>query len=91
MNRADTEAYKTPKKIMVGIMNENATFLYMGINEPKAGEVMYWFPTNAYVTAPTTLNTMISRIVHAQRALGKSLGSRISAMKLGSVICPINV
>lgn len=91
MNRADTEAYRTPKKMIVGIMNENAIFLYSGIKDPKAGEVMYWFPTNAYVTAPTMLNTRISRIVHAQRALGKSLGSRISAMKLGRVICPINV
>lgn len=25
--RADTEAYKTPRKSKVGIMNENATFL----------------------------------------------------------------
>lgn len=91
MNRAETEAYKTPKNMIVGIINEKATFLYSGIKDPKAGEVIYWLPTNAYVTAPTTLKTIISRIVHAQRALGKSFGSRISAMKLGSVICPMKV
>jgi hypothetical protein len=39
--RADTEAYKTPKKIKVGIMKEKATFLYTSCREPKAGAVMY--------------------------------------------------
>lgn len=59
--------------------------------DPKAGEVMYWFPTNAYTTAPITPNTIISAIVIAQRALGKSLGFLISAMKLGRVIWPMKV
>lgn len=27
MNRVETEAYKTPKKMMVGIINEKAIFL----------------------------------------------------------------
>lgn len=34
---------------------------------------------------------MTSQIVTARSALGKSLGSFISAMKLGSVICPMKV
>ena len=34
---------------------------------------------------------MISHIVTAHRALGKSFGSLISAMKEGIVICPIKV
>lgn len=42
MKRADTEAYRTPKKIKVGIMKENATFFKVSFpREPKAGEVMY--------------------------------------------------
>lgn len=91
MNRDDTEAYKTPKKMIVGIMNEKAIFLYSGIKDPNAGDVIYWLPTNAYVTAPTMLKTRISKMVHAHRAFGKSFGSRISAMKLGRVICPMKV
>src|SRR4051794_4000976 len=36
MNRAETEAYRTPRKIMVGIINENETFLYTSLpREPK--------------------------------------------------------
>lgn len=41
MNRADTEAYKTPRKIMVGTMNEKEIFLSSGVKDPKAGEVIY--------------------------------------------------
>lgn len=40
---------------------------------------------------PVILNTRISAMVTAQRAFGKSLGFFISAIKLGSVICPIKV
>lgn len=47
MKRADTDAYRTPKKMIVGIMNEKATFLYVSWSEPKAGAVMYWFPVYA--------------------------------------------
>lgn len=43
-NRADTEAYRQPRKMMVGIMNEKAAFLYTGSREPKAGAVTYWLP-----------------------------------------------
>lgn len=45
--RAETEAYRTPRKMIVGIMNEKATFLYVSWSEPKAGAVMYWFPVYA--------------------------------------------
>ena len=45
MNRAVTDAYKTPKKIKVGIMNEKATFLYTTLpRDPNAGAVLYWVP-----------------------------------------------
>lgn len=43
-NLADTEAYNTPRKMMVGIMNENEIFLNTGCRDPNAGAVMYWFP-----------------------------------------------
>lgn len=42
INRADTDAYKTPRKINVGIMNEKETFLNTSLpNDPNAGEVLY--------------------------------------------------
>lgn len=92
MKRADTEAYSTPRKIRVGIMNEKETFLYNSFpSEPNAGAVLYWFPVYAYTTEPTQPNTKISQIVTAHNALGKSLGLRISAMKEGSVIWPMKV
>lgn len=48
MNLAETDAYRTPRKIKVGIMKENATFLKMSFPmDPKAGEVMYWLPVKA--------------------------------------------
>jgi len=72
--------------MMVGIIKEKATFLYTGSRDPKAGLVMYWLPVYAYTVPPTMLKTMISRMVQAHSALGKSRGSFISAMKLGSVI-----
>jgi hypothetical protein len=41
-NRAETDAYRTPRKIKVGIMNENETFLKTSLpREPNAGELMY--------------------------------------------------
>ena len=43
-NRAETEAYSTPRKMIVGIMNENETFLNTFSRDPNAGAVMYWFP-----------------------------------------------
>lgn len=43
-NRAETEAYRHPKKMMVGIINEKAAFLYTVSSEPKAGAVTYWLP-----------------------------------------------
>ena len=42
--RPVTLAYRQPRKRIVGIMKENETFLYSSSKEPKAGEVMYWFP-----------------------------------------------
>jgi hypothetical protein len=42
--RAETEAYRQPRKMMVGIMNEKATFLYRSSNDPNAGAVTYWLP-----------------------------------------------
>lgn len=39
--RPVTDAYKQPRKMSVGIMKENDTFLYRSSREPKAGEVMY--------------------------------------------------
>lgn len=73
-------------------MNENDSFLYKLLpKEPKAGEMLYCVPVYTYTTAPTELNRMISAIVTAQRAFGKSLGFFISAMKDGKVIWPMNV
>lgn len=43
--RAETDAYRTPRKMSVGIMNEKATFLKTGSSDPNAGAVMYWPPT----------------------------------------------
>jgi hypothetical protein len=43
-NRADTDAYRTPRKIRVGIMNEKETFLKTSSRDPNAGAVMYWLP-----------------------------------------------
>jgi hypothetical protein len=43
-NRPVTDAYKQPRKMSVGIMKENETFLYRSSREPNAGEVMYWLP-----------------------------------------------
>lgn len=42
--RAVTDAYRQPRKMMVGIMKENDTFLYMSCSEPNAGAVTYWLP-----------------------------------------------
>ena len=42
MKRAETEAYRTPRKIRVGIMNENDTLLKTSLpRDPKAGAVLY--------------------------------------------------
>ncbi len=73
MNLADTDAYSTPRKIIVGTMKEKEIFLYKFCSEPNAGAVMCWFPVYAYMTEPTTLKTTISAMVQTQRALGKSL------------------
>lgn len=43
-NRAVTEAYRHPRKMIVGIMNEKETFLYRSSREPKAGALTYWLP-----------------------------------------------
>lgn len=40
-NRAVTEAYRQPRKIMVGIMKEKETFLYKSSREPNAGALTY--------------------------------------------------
>lgn len=53
--------------------------------------MLYWSPVNAYTTAPIHEKRITSAIVMAQRALGKSFGSRISAMNEGMVIWPMNV
>jgi hypothetical protein len=45
INRAETDAYRTPRKIIVGIINENDTFLYTSLpRDPKAGAVIYCVP-----------------------------------------------
>lgn len=46
-NRDVTDAYKQPRKMMVGIMKEKDTFLYMSSSEPNAGAVTYWLPLYA--------------------------------------------
>jgi hypothetical protein len=45
--RPVTEAYRQPRKIRVGIMNEKDAFLYTSWSEPNAGDVMYWLPVYA--------------------------------------------
>lgn len=45
--RLDTLAYSTPRKMSVGIMNENEIFLYLSSSDPNAGAVMYWLPVYA--------------------------------------------
>lgn len=42
--RAVTEAYRHPRKMIVGIMNEKETFLYRSSRDPKAGALTYWLP-----------------------------------------------
>lgn len=32
---------------MVGIANENAIFLYVGVRDPKAGAIIYWLPVES--------------------------------------------
>jgi hypothetical protein len=48
-------------------------------------------PNLEYMTAPAMVKTNISETVTATRTFGNSLGSRISAMKEGSVIWPLLV
>lgn len=38
--RAETDEYRTPRKMRVGIMKEKETFLKTGSSEPNAGDVM---------------------------------------------------
>lgn len=45
--RAVTEAYRQPRKMIVGIMKEKAAFLYTSSKDPKAGAVTYWLPVYA--------------------------------------------
>jgi hypothetical protein len=43
-NREVTDAYRHPRKRIVGIMKENETFLYRSSRDPKAGALTYWLP-----------------------------------------------
>ena len=73
-------------------MKEKDTFLKTSLpRDPNAGAVLYCVPVYTYTMAPTKLNKMTSAMVTAQSAFGKSAGFLISAMKLGSVIWPMNV
>jgi len=42
-----TDAYKQPRKMIVGIIKEKDTFLYTSSSEPKAGALTYWLPLYA--------------------------------------------
>lgn len=88
--------YNDPRYTIVGIAKEKAIFLNVGCKDPKAGATIYWLPTKWYMIVPHKTKTMISHIVTVHSAkgrwvidywmkeflspLGKSLGSRISAM-----------
>lgn len=44
MNLADTDAYREPTKMIVGIMKLYETFLKVSSRAPNAGAVTYWPP-----------------------------------------------
>ena len=71
-NLADTEAYKTPRKIRVGIINENETFLKTSFpREPKAGAVLYCVPVYAKCAVSNPCSTEITSAKCWAKALKK--------------------
>src|SRR5271155_1002762 len=57
----------------------------------QSGLPVVYCPSLEYITPPARVNRINSEIVTAQRTLGNSRGSRISAMKDGRVICPLRI
>ena len=53
--------YNEPRKMMVGMANENAIFLYTGCKLPNAGAVMYWLP-GPHVSRKLTLRSCADRL-----------------------------
>jgi hypothetical protein len=90
--RADRLAYRTPTNTIVGTIKANDTTRYVPPRLPNVGFVIAAPPPICvYMAAPTTANVSVMSVATSQSACGKSRGSRISAMKLGSASCPMNV